>query len=46
MTQYGFYSRKEYTQEEAKKILGNVEGVQLKLDLDFARRIRNEFIVD
>ena len=45
MMQYGFYSKKEYSYEETKKILGEVNNLQLKLDLDFARRIRDEFVV-
>jgi len=45
MMQYGFYSKKKYSYEETKKILGEINKLQLKLDLDFARRIRDEFVV-
>ena len=45
MMQYGFYSRKEYSQQEAKEILGDIESVQLKLDMGFSQRILDEFVV-
>lgn len=39
MFNYGFYSRKLYTPQEAKMILGDIKNLQLKLDLDFNARI-------
>jgi len=46
MTQYGFYSKKEYSKDEAKEILGDIDDIQLKLNLDFAKRVRDEFVID
>ena len=39
MLNFGFYARKLYRPEEAKRILGEIEKVQLKLDLGFSDRI-------
>jgi len=46
MMQHGFYSKKSYSKEEAKEILGDIDNIQLKLNLDFAKRIRDEFNTD
>lgn len=45
MVNFGFYSRKKYTPEEAKRILGEMNRVQLKLDLDFNDRINIQGVV-
>jgi hypothetical protein len=45
MVNFGFYSRKKYTPQEAKRILGDKSKSQLKLDLDFNDRINIEGIV-
>jgi len=45
MVNFGFYSRKKYTPKEAKKILGDINKVQLKLDLEFEERLRMQGIV-
>lgn len=45
MINFGFYSRKKYTPQEAKRILGDKNKSQLKLDLDFNDRINREGIV-
>ena len=45
MVNFGFYSRKKYSPEEAKKILGDMNKVQLKLDLEFDERLRKEGVV-
>jgi len=45
MVNFGFYSRKKYSPDEAKRILGTMEKVQLKLDLDFAHRVNEQGIV-
>jgi len=45
MINYGFYSRIKYGAKEAKKILGDKEKVQLKLDLEFNDRINQQGIV-
>ena len=45
MVNFGFYSRKRYTPKEAKEILGDMNKVQLKLDLDFNDRINRQGIV-
>jgi len=39
MLNFGFYSRKAHTPEEAQKILGDIAKVQLKLDAEFAKRV-------
>jgi len=39
MLNFGFYAKKLYRPEEAKRILGEIEKVQLKLDLGFSDRI-------
>jgi len=43
MCSYGFFSKKELTEEVVKKILGNIEKVQLQLDYTFEERL-NAFI--
>jgi len=45
MVNFGFYSRKKYTAKEAKRILGDINKSQLKLDLDFNDRINQEGVV-
>ena len=45
MVNFGFYSRHKYSPEEAKEILGDMNKVQLKLDLNFEERLRNKGIV-
>lgn len=45
MVNYGFYSRKKYTPQEAKRILGDKSKSQLKLDLEFNDRINREGVV-
>jgi len=45
MVNFGFFSRKQYDLEEAKKILGNVESKQLKLDIGFNERLIERAIV-
>jgi hypothetical protein len=39
MINFGFYSRQKYSAQEAKDILGEMNKVQLKLDLDFDKRL-------
>ncbi len=45
MVNFGFYSRKRYSAQEAKRILGDISKSQLKLDLDFNDRINKEGVV-
>jgi hypothetical protein len=45
MVNFGFYSRIKYSAKEAKKILGEINNLQLKLDLDFNDRINKKGIV-
>ncbi|HFU76260.1 MAG TPA: hypothetical protein ENK66_08450 [Arcobacter sp.] len=45
MVNFGFFSRKQYSPEEAKEILGERENKQLKLDLDFNERLIKRTIV-
>lgn len=45
MVNFGFYSRNKYSPQEAKEILGDMEKVQLKLDLDFEKRLREKGVV-
>ena len=45
MVNFGFFSRKKYDFEEAKEILGNIEGKQLKLDIEFNERLIERAIV-
>ncbi|SFV63364.1 hypothetical protein MNB_SV-12-373 [hydrothermal vent metagenome] len=45
MVNFGFYSRKKYTPQEAKRILGDKSKSQLKLDLEFNDRINIEGVV-
>ena len=46
MLQYGFYSKKEYSLTDVKRILGEIDSVQLRLDMGFAKRVRAEFVVE
>ena len=45
MVNFGFYSRIKYDASQAKKILGDVNNLQLKLNLDFNDRINKRGIV-
>jgi len=45
MVNFGFFSRKQYTPDEAKEILGDMESKQLKLDLEFNERLIERAIV-
>ena len=45
MVNFGFYSRKKYSPQKAKEILGDMEKVQLKLDLGFDERLRELGVV-
>ena len=45
MVNFGFYARKKYSPQEAKEILGNIEKVQLKLDSNFEKRLREKGVV-
>ena len=45
MVNFGFYSRTKYSPQEAKEILGDTDRVQLKLNLDFEKRLREKGIV-
>jgi len=45
MVNFGFYSRKKYSPQEAKEILGEMSKVQLKLDFGFAQRINEQWVV-
>ena len=45
MVNFGFYSRKKYSPKEAKEILGEMNKVQLKLDLEFGKRLRDKGVV-
>jgi len=45
MVNFGFYSRKKYTPKEAKRILGDMNKVQMKLDFGFEERIRMQGVV-
>ncbi len=45
MVNFGFYSRKKYSPQEAKDILGDMEKVQLKLDSSFEKRLRERGVV-
>ncbi|CAA6806141.1 MAG: Unknown protein, partial [uncultured Sulfurovum sp.] len=40
MVNFGFYSRKKYSAKEAKEILGDRHKTQLKLDLEFEKRLK------
>jgi len=42
MINFGFYSKKKYSPKKAKEILGDLEKVQLKLDLDFYNAPQNQ----
>jgi len=41
MINFGFYSRRLYTPNEAKAILGEIEKLQMKLDIEFSQRVAN-----
>jgi len=43
MCSFGFFSKKELTEEVVKEILGDIEKVQFKLDYDFEERL-NGFV--
>jgi len=45
MVNFGFYSRIKYSPEEAKEILGEMNTVQMKLNLDFNDRLIQRAIV-
>ncbi len=45
MVNFGFFSRQRYDLEEAKEILGSIESKQLKLDLEFNKRLIERAIV-
>lgn len=45
MVNFGFFSRKKYSEEEAKEILGDREKMQLKLDMEFAQNIHAKAVV-
>lgn len=45
MVNFGFYSRQKYSPKEAKRILGEMGSVQLKLNLEFERRLKEKSIV-
>jgi hypothetical protein len=45
MVNFGFYSRIKYSAKEAKEILGDINNLQLKLDLSFNDRINLKGIV-
>ena len=45
MLNFGFYSRERYTSKVAKEILGDIDKVQLKLDLGFNNRVINKVVV-
>ena len=45
MINFGFFSRKKYEPEEAKEILGKIEGKQLKLDNEFNERVIQRAVV-
>jgi hypothetical protein len=45
MVNFGFFSRKQYSPDEAKEILGDIDTKQLKLDLDFNDRLNERAIV-
>jgi len=45
MVNFGFFSRKQYSPDEAKEILGDIKSKQLKLDLEFHERLIERAIV-
>jgi len=45
MVNFGFYSRIKYSPKKAKKILGEVNNMQLKLSLDFNDRVNEQCVV-
>jgi len=45
MINVGFYSRIKYSPQKAKEILGDIDNMQLKLDLDFNNRLNEQAIV-
>ena len=46
MVNWGFYTKEKISIEKAEDILGQKDKVQLKLDIEFAKRIRQNFIID
>lgn len=45
MVNFGFYSRKRYSPKEAKEILGERDNVQLKLNLEFSKKLTERGVV-
>ena len=45
MINFGFFSRKQYSPDEAKEILGDINSKQLKLDLGFNDRLNERAVV-
>ena len=45
MINWGFYTKNKVSLPEAENILGKKERVQIKLDLDFAKRVRQNLII-
>ncbi len=45
MVNFGFYSREKYTPDVAKKILGDINRVQMKLCLEFNDRINQQITI-
>jgi len=45
MINFGFFSRKKYTEKEAKEILGEQKDVQMKLNMKFAQRLNAKAVV-
>jgi hypothetical protein len=45
MVNFGFYSKVKYSAKEAKRILGDKNKMQLKLDIEFNNRLNQEGIV-
>ena len=46
MCNFGFYSRKQIELDLAKKILGDISGVQLKMDCDFKERVAEYALIE
>jgi len=45
MVNFGFFSRQQYSPDEAKEILGDIDSKQLKLDLGFNDRLNERAVV-
>ena len=45
MINWGFYTKNRVSLQEAESILGKKEQVQIKLDLDFAKRVRQNLTI-